>query len=128
MLEVLDHLLKCLGPCRSVLISESVRWDYSIGTLFPSVEDVSADRLYVQASLISINYRGKIKRGMFRFSIYGGVGSVGVLVADDLRYSIGKCLYCQVQNFDLQSTSIAFPLRNSDRTINVNAISFVILK
>ena len=127
MLENLDHLLKCLGPCRSIALSDSVQWEYSIGTLFPSVEDVNADRLYVQASLISISYKGKIQRGVFRFSIYGGIGSVGILIADDLRESIGKCLYCQIQNFDLQSTTIPFPLRNSDRTINVNALSFAIL-
>ena len=128
MLEKLDRLLQCLGPCRSVSLSSVAKWEYSIGQLFPSVEDVSSDRLYVQASLVSVSYRGRIRRGGFRFTVYGGVGSVGLLVADDLRCAIRDCVGCEVQNYDLAIGSIAFPSRNSDRRISTHSLSFVIVQ
>ena len=128
MLEKLDRLLQCLGACRSVALSDVVRWEYSIGQLFPSVEDVNSDRLYVQASLVSVSYRGRIRRGGFRFTVYGGVGSVGLLVADDLRCAIRECVGCEVQDYDLAIGSIAFPSRNSDRRLNTHSLSFTILQ
>lgn len=128
MLEKLDRLLQCLGPCRSVALSSVAKWEYSIGQLFPSVEDVSSDRLYVQASLVSVSYRGRIRRGGFRFTVYGGIGSVGLLVADDLRCAIRECVGCEVQNYDLAIGSIAFPNRNSDRRLNTHSLSFVIVQ
>ena len=128
MLEKLDRLLQCLGACRSVALSDVVRWEYSIGQLFPSVEDVNSDRLYVQASLVSVSYRGRIRRGGFRFTVYGGVGSVGLLVADDLRCAIRECVGCEVQDYDLSIGSIAFPSRNSDRRLNTHSLSFTIVR
>ena len=128
MLEKLDRLLQCLGACRSVALSDVVRWEYSIGQLFPSVEDVNSDQLYVQASLVSVSYRGRIRRGGFRFTVYGGVGSVGLLVADDLRCAIRECVGCEVQDYDLAIGSIAFPSRNSDRRLNTHSLSFTILQ
>ena len=101
-----------------------MQWEYTIGQQFPTIEDVSNDRLYVQASLVSVAYRGRIQRGTFRFTTYGGVGSVGFLVAGDLRQAIKDCLGCEVRDFDLQSGSIPFPAKNSDRKLQVHTLSF----
>ena len=127
MLETLDRLLKCLGPCRTHLISDSVGWEYSIGQPFPTPQDVEADRLYVQASLIAVNYRSRLRLGTFRFAVYGGVGCVGLLVAEDLREAIIGCMGCEVRDFDLRVGALPFPNRNSDRTVNLNTLTFQVL-
>ena len=124
MLKLYNDLLQCLGRCQTLELSPGVQWDYTIAPEFPSVADLEGDRLYCQASLLSITTENSIDRGRFRFTVYGGIGSVGSLVAMDVRDRIAQCLGCRVRVFDLQISEVQFPKKNSDRMVSIAVLSF----
>ena len=124
MLKLYNDLLQCLGRCQSLELSPGVAWEYTIAPEFPSIADLEGDRLYCQSSLLSISTDNGIDRGRFRFTVYGGIGSVGSLVAMDVRDRIAQCLGCRVRVFDLQISEVQFPKKNSDRMVSIAILSF----
>lgn len=124
LIEYLDNLLKCLGPCRKLTLNELIHWEYTIGTAFPLPSDLANDRLYVYAKLTGEQIRPASRRGFFRFSIYGGIGSTGYLITEDLRLAIANCSGCRIREWNIDVTSVPFPQRNSDRQITVTSLTF----
>jgi hypothetical protein len=116
-----DQLLKCLGPCHEFEFGGG-RWEYTIGDRWPSPLDLESDRLYVQFTSPNSIVSNDSIRATFRLSVYGGVGSVGQLVAADLECKLSDCLGCLYQGFSTNSGTIPYPSRNSDRTIPVTTM------
>jgi hypothetical protein len=127
MLETFDKILKCLGPCHVLSISPSVQWEYSIACPFPTPRDLIADRIYCQAALVAVQTRSQISTGVFRFTVWGGGGNVGFLVAEDIKEKILVCSNCRIRDFDLQLTSSPFPKRNSDQEVSIAVLSFKVV-
>jgi hypothetical protein len=68
-----------------------------------------------------------VATGVFRFTVWGGGGNVGFLIAEDIKEKIIGCSKCRIRDFDLQLTSTPFPKKNSDQEVSIAILSFRVI-